>query len=157
MVLVNAWYDVVRALKSILSQQRKQVAECVDVLPAVQRALNTSFRERYRNTPYCVMFGRALRTSFSSLTTVTGGEWNVDGMDADSLRAKVRQVVDEQGHFCKDVLATVAVSRETKREIAQGKAVLPKFAAGDFVLYARVRRQGVTQKLTSTWTGQWLW
>ena len=96
MVLVNAWYDVVRALKSILSQQRKQVAECVDVLPAVQRALNTSFRERYRNTPYCVMFGRAPRTSFSVLTTVTGGEWNVDAMDADSLRAKFRQVVDEQ-------------------------------------------------------------
>ena len=113
MVLVNAWYDVVRALKSILSHQRKQVAECVDVLPAVQRALNTSFRERYRNTPYCVMFGRALHTSFSSLTTVTGGEWNVDGMDADSLRAKVHQVVDEQERFCKDAQAAVAVSRET--------------------------------------------
>ena len=99
MVLVNAWYDVVRALKSILSQQRKQVAEWVDVLPAVQRALNTSFRERYRNTPYCVMFGSAPRTSFSALTTVTGGEWNADVMDADSLRAKVRQVVDEQERF----------------------------------------------------------
>ena len=31
----------VRALKSILSEQRKQVAEWVDVLPAAQRALNT--------------------------------------------------------------------------------------------------------------------
>ena len=39
----------------------------------------------------------------------------------------------------------MAVSREPKREIAQGKAVLPKFAVGDFVLYARVRRQGVTR------------
>ena len=89
----------VRALKSILSEQRKQVAEWVDVLPAAQWALNTSFRERYRNTPYCVMLGRALRTSFSALTTVTGGEWNVDVIDADSLRAKVREVVDEQGRF----------------------------------------------------------
>ena len=78
--------EVVRALKSILSEQRKQVAEWVDVLPAAQWALNTSFRERYRNTPYCVMFGRAPRTTFSALT-VTGGEWNVDVMDADSLRA----------------------------------------------------------------------
>ena len=66
--------EVVRALKSILSEQRNQVAEWVDVLPAARRALNTSFRARYRNTPYCVMFGRAPRTSFSALTTVTGGE-----------------------------------------------------------------------------------
>ena len=75
-------------------------------------------------------------------------------MDADSLRAKVRRVV-EQERFCKDVQAAVAVSRETKCKIAQGKAVLPEFAVGDFVLYALVRRQGVTPKLMSTWTGPW--
>ena len=33
--------------------------------------------------------------------------------------------------------------------------MLPKCAVGDFVLYARVRRQGVTPKLMSTWTGPW--
>ena len=33
--------EVVRALKSILSEQRQQVAEWVDVLPAAQWALNT--------------------------------------------------------------------------------------------------------------------
>ena len=100
--------EVVRALKSILSEQRKQVAECVNVLPNAQWALNTSFRQRCRNTPYCVMLGRAPRTSFSALTTVMGGEWNVDVMGADSLRAKVRQVVDEQERSCKDVQAAVA-------------------------------------------------
>ena len=36
--------DVVRALKSILSEQRNYVAEWVDVLPAAQWDLNTSFR-----------------------------------------------------------------------------------------------------------------
>ena len=51
--------------------------------------------------------------------------------------------------------AALAVSRDTKRKIAEGKAVLPKFAVDDFVLYARVRRQGVTPKLMSTWTGPW--
>ena len=51
--------EVVRALNYILPEQRKQVAEWVDVLPAAQWALNTSFRIRYQNTPYCVMFGRA--------------------------------------------------------------------------------------------------
>ena len=47
--------EVVRAFKSILSEQRKQVAEWVDVLPAAQWALNTSFRERYRNTPLSIL------------------------------------------------------------------------------------------------------
>ena len=119
--------EVIRALKSIWSEQRKQVAEWVDVLPAAQWALNTSFRERYRNSPYCVMFERAPRTTFLAVTTVTGGEWNVDVMEADSLRAKVRQVVDKQERFCQDVQAAVAASRDIKRKIAQGKAVLPKF------------------------------
>ena len=36
--------EVVRALKSIVSEQRKQVAEWANVLPAAQWALNTSFR-----------------------------------------------------------------------------------------------------------------
>ena len=92
--------EVVRALKSNLSQQRKQVAEWVDVLPAAQWALNASFRERYRNTPYCVTFGRAPRTSFSALTTVTGGEWNVDVMDADSLRV-IRCVLTGRNVFAR--------------------------------------------------------
>ena len=39
----------------------------------------------------------------------------------------------------------MAASHDTKRKIAQGKAVLPKFAISDFVLYARVRGQGVTE------------
>ena len=46
---------------------------------------------------------------------MTGGEWNADVMDFNSLRANVRQVVDEQERFCKDEQAAVAVSRETKR------------------------------------------
>ena len=68
--------EVVRALKSILLEQRKQVAEWVDVLPAAQRALNTSFRERYRNTPYCVMFGRTPRTSFFRVDNSDG--WRME-------------------------------------------------------------------------------
>ena len=79
----------------------------------------------------------------------------MDVLDADSLRANVRRVVDEQERFCKDVQAAVAVSGENKRKIAQGKAVLRMFAVGYFVLYARVRRQGVTPKLVSTWTDPW--
>ena len=56
--------EVVRSLRSILLEQRRAVSEWVDVLPAVQWALNTAFRPRYGSTPYHVMFGRAPRTSF---------------------------------------------------------------------------------------------
>ncbi|MEP0580138.1 MAG: reverse transcriptase domain-containing protein [Marinobacter sp.] len=147
--------EVVRALRSILSEQRRQVSEWVDVLPAAQWALNTSFRERYRSTPYSVMFGRAPRTDFSALVSESDGRWNVDVMNADLLRANVREVVAEQERFCADIRAAVAVSRDNKRKQAQGQVVLPKFAVGDFVLYARVRRQGATPKLLSTWTGPW--
>ncbi|CAM9587765.1 unnamed protein product [Sphacelaria rigidula] len=101
------------------------------------------------------MFGCAPRTAFSALASVTSGEWSVDVMDADPLRDEVRGVVDEQVRFCNEVQAAIAVSRETKRKLAQGQALLPKFALGDFVLYARVRRQGVTPKLMSTWTVPW--
>ena len=79
----------------------------------------------------------------------------MDVMDADSLRANVRHIVDEQECYYKDVQAAVAETRETKRKIAQGKTVLPKFAVGDFVLYSRVRRQGLTPKLMSTWSDPW--
>ena len=33
--------------------------------------------------------------------------------------------------------------------------MLPWFAVGDYVLYARLRRQGVSPRLMSTWTGPW--
>ena len=67
--------EVVEPLRVFL-EQRKQVAEWVDVLPAAQWALNTSFSERCRNTPYSVMFGRATGTMSSALSTVTEGRYS---------------------------------------------------------------------------------
>ncbi|CAM9529063.1 unnamed protein product, partial [Sphacelaria rigidula] len=147
--------EVIHTLRSILSEQRRPVSEWVDVLPDAQWALNTSSRERYRNPPHFVVFRRASRTAFSALVSVTGGEWNVDVMDADTLRDELRGVVDEQVRICNEVRAAVAVSRETKRKLAQGQAVLPRFAVGDFVSYVHVRGQGVTPNLMSAWTGPW--
>ncbi|CAM9193416.1 unnamed protein product [Hapterophycus canaliculatus] len=77
-------------------------------------------------------------------------------MGADSLRAKIRDVVAEHERFWSDVRATAAaVSSENKRSQAHGQAELLKFALGDFVSYARVRPQGVIAKLISIWTGPW--
>ena len=52
--------EVVHALRSILLEQRREVSEWIDVLPAVQYSLNTAFRRRYGSTPYHVMFGLSL-------------------------------------------------------------------------------------------------
>ena len=52
--------EVVRSLRSILLEQRRAVSEWVDVLPAVQWALNTALRPRYGTAPYHVMFGLSL-------------------------------------------------------------------------------------------------
>ncbi|CAM9378485.1 unnamed protein product, partial [Hapterophycus canaliculatus] len=54
-----------------------------------------------------MMYGRAPRTSFSALVSVTGRERNVDVMDADALCEKVRRVVDEQARFCEEVKAAL--------------------------------------------------
>ena len=66
--------EVVRSLRSILSEQRREVSEWVDVLPAVQYSLESAFRRRKSSTPYHVMFGRAPRTSFSVLASSSSGE-----------------------------------------------------------------------------------
>ena len=64
--------EVVHSLCSILLERRRAVSEWVDVLTAVQWALNTAFRPRYGSTPYHVMFGRAPRTvSYTHLTLPT--------------------------------------------------------------------------------------
>ena len=126
--------EVIRALRSILSEQRRPLSDWVNVLPAAQGALNTSFRERYRRTPYCVMLGRAPRTASSTLVSAADGEWKIDVMNAEAVRNKVKNVVEEQVRFCKQVQGAVALSRTTKRKLAQGRAVLPKFAIGYFVV-----------------------
>ena len=86
--------EVVRALRSILLEQRRAVSEWVDVLPAVQWALNTAHRRRYDSTPYHVMFGRAPRTSFSVLASSSEGGWNCDVLDDKQIKRAVQGVLE---------------------------------------------------------------
>ena len=86
-------HEVVRALKVILQEERRDIREWVDAVPAVQKALNMTYRERYASTPHHVMFERAPLTNFSIVATSTGEDWKVDALDEDTF-------VEEGGERC---------------------------------------------------------
>jgi len=146
--------EVVRALKAMLNEKKRDTRDWVGLVPAVQWALNTAFRERYGSTPYHVMYGRAPGTSFEILASAYGDAWKVDVLDSNSLQSKVADVVDAQENFHKQVSDKVRENRERQRRAAD-RGVMPNFDVGDYVLVARVRKRGVTPKLVSTWTGPW--
>eukprot|EP00752_Nemacystus_decipiens_P007839 g7004.t1 len=148
--------EVVRTFKAILQERRKSVREWVDLVPAVQWALNTAYRERYGSTPYHVMFGRAPTTAFATLASFSGGnnEWQVDALDPEAMKLHVKNIVDAQAKLHKQV-ATLVEKNRAKQRNAASRGQLPDFAVGDYVMVARVRRAGPTPKLAATWTGPW--
>ena len=100
------------------------------------------------------MFGHAPRTSFSVLANSSAGEWNCDVLDHDQIKRALKGVLELQQQFHVQVQERVAAERERRKESSAGLE-LPNFEVGDYVLYARVRRPGVTRKLMATWTGPW--
>ena len=148
--------EVVRTFKAILQERRKSVRDWVDLVPAVQWALNTAYRQRYGSTPYHVMFGRAPTTAFATLASSSGGgnEWQVDTLDHAAMKLHVQQLVDAQTELHKQVAARVEKNR-AKQRAAESRGALPNYSVGDYVMVARVRRSGLTPKLAATWTGPW--
>ena len=104
--------EVVRSLRSILLEQRRAISEWIDVLPAVQWALNTALCPSYSSTPYHVMFGRAPRTSFSVLANSSDGEWNCDVLDDDQNKHALKGVLELQQQFHVQVQERVAAECE---------------------------------------------
>ena len=129
--------EVVSSLRSILLEQRRAVSDWVDVLPAVQWALNTAFRSRYGSTPYHVMFGRALRTSFSVLVNSSAGEWNYDVLDDDQIKCALMGVLELQEQFHVQVQDRVAAERERRRNESSAGLELPNFEVGDYVMCSK--------------------
>ena len=62
---------VVRALKVVSKEKRRDIREWMDAVPTVQCALNTAYSGRYASTPYHVMFGQAPLISFTTLASLT--------------------------------------------------------------------------------------
>ncbi|CAM9575818.1 unnamed protein product, partial [Sphacelaria rigidula] len=127
--------EVVRALRSVLLEQRRAVSEWVDVLPAVQWALNTVYRRRYDSTPYHVMSDCSPRTYSAVLMSSS----KCDVLDDVQVKSALQGVLDSQERF----------------HGSSSGMELPNFEVGDYVLYAPVRRPGVTPKLMATRTGRW--
>ena len=126
--------EVVRSLRSILLEQRRAVSEWVDVLPAVQWLLNTVFRPRYGSTPYHVMFGRALRTSFSVFANSSAGKWNCDVFDDDQIKRALKGVLELQEQFHVQAQEPVAAESERRRKESSAGLELPNFELGDYCL-----------------------
>ena len=71
--------EVVRKLKAMIQEERRNTQDWVEFVPAVQWASNTAFREIYGSKPYHIRFGRAPRTALYTLASSTGQDWQVDG------------------------------------------------------------------------------
>ena len=87
--------EVVRKLKAMIQEERRNTQDWVEFVPAVQWASNTAFRERHGSTPDHVMFGRTPRTALSTLSSSTGQDWQVDVLDDKALRQKVQSMSQE--------------------------------------------------------------
>ena len=92
--------EVMRALKAVLQKEKHDICEWVDVVSAVHWAPYTAYREKYASTPYHVMFGRAPLTSFSTLTSSTEEDWEVDARYEKPIRSKVANVEKAQQGLC---------------------------------------------------------
>ena len=143
--------EVIRTAKAILSETGRGAAEWVQVVPVVQWALNSAYRERIRSTPFQVMMGRAPPTAMSVLASAGQAGWDVDRLDDKRVKEMLTELVRAQEALHQDVLQRVVAERERSRK-SDSVGMLEAFAVGDYVLVARPRK---VPKLVVIWTGPW--
>ena len=125
------------------------------VLPAVQWALNTTWRRRLQTTPYHVMMGREPRTAFTAVIEGDDEGFQFSPIDENRLQQLVVSLVDTQEELLAGVLQDVDADRLHHRARGSRGKTLPRFTVGDNVLVTRVSKQGKHRTLMSTWTGPW--
>ena len=87
------------------------------------------------------------------LANSSAGEWKCDVLDDGQIQRALKGVLELQEQFHVPVQERVAAERERRRKESSAGLELRNFEVRDYVLYARVRRPGVTPKLMATWTG----
>ena len=147
--------EVVGGAKAMFNEGGRPLSECVVVLPAVKWALNTTWRKHLQATPYDVVMGREPRATFTALLEGDDDGFQFSPTDKDRLYQLVVPLVDIQAEPLAGVLQRVDADRRHHRPRGSRGKSLPQFTVGDYVLVARVSRQGQHRKLMSTWTGRW--
>lgn len=130
---------LVRGLKTVLQQERRDLREWVDLVSAIQWFLNTASRQRYASTPYHVLFSSATRISFSTITSASGKDRQIDVLNDEGGKRKVIDVVAVQQEMHKQVQDMVKQNRDKQRRHAS-RGELPNLAVGVFALRAWVRK-----------------
>ena len=103
-------------------------------------------------TPYHVMIGRESRTAFTALIEGDDEGFQFSPVDEDRLQQLAVTLVDIREELLAGVLQRVDADCHHRACGSRGKT-LPHFTVGDYVLVARVSKQGKHRKLMSTWTG----
>ena len=142
---------IVKTLRAVASAARIPLKEWERIVPVVQAALDSGYRERLKASPFNLMFGRNPFSVFSALVTPRKDEWKVDSLDPDSVQV-VRDLMDAQGIKREEVFELVRKNR-VRMQSVESKRMLPDFAVGDYVLGVRVIQPDITPKLMNTWSG----
>ena len=108
--------EVVRSLRSIILEKRRAVSEWVNVLPAVEWALNTAFRPPYGSTPYHVMLVTLLGRLSLCWRIRPPGSGICDALDNDQIKRALKGVLELQEQFHVQVQESVAAEREPGRK-----------------------------------------
>ena len=97
--------------------------------------------------------GREPRTAFTALTEGVDEGFQFSPIDEGRLQQLVVSLMDTQEELLAGVLQRVdADPRHLRARGSRGKP-LPHLTVGDYVLVARISRQGKHRKLMSTWAG----
>ena len=100
------------------------------------------------------MMGREPRTGFTALIEGDDEGFQFSPIDETRLQQLVLSLVDTQ-ELLAGVLQRVDADRRHHQARGSRGKTLPHFTVGDYVLVARVSKQGKHRKRMSTWTGQW--
>ena len=93
--------------------------------------------------------------AFTALIEGDNEGFQFSPIDEDRLQQLVVSLVDTQEELWAGVLQRVDADPRHHRERGCRGKNLPHFKVSDYVLVARVSRQGKYRKLMSTWTGTW--